>query len=282
LKSPFDQLSLALGYAFGLAGLPHVMTRFYTVPDAVAARKSVIWVMFLAGAFFIATTVFGLAASHFVGRAAISAADQGGNLAVPLLAQFLGGGAGTVGGDATLGFVSAVAVATILAVVAGLTLSTAGAISHDVYVNLIHGGEVAPAAQLRVARIASVGIAVLAVLLGTLAQGVNVAVLVILAICIAASANFPTLVLSLFSRGFNIGGVVGGMGVGLAASIGLAMIGPAVMGKDALWPLVNPTIVAMPLGFLGAWLGSRIATARGTQPDHFDEVQFRAQTGFKG
>jgi cation/acetate symporter len=282
LKNPFDQLSLALGYAFGLAGLPHVMTKFYTVPDAVAARKSVIWVMFLAGSFFVATTVFGLAASHFVGQAAIRAADRGGNLAVPLLAQFLGGGAGTVGGSLTLGFVSAVAVATILAVVAGLTLSTAGAISHDIYVNFVHGGHVAPQQQLLVARIASVVIALLAVVLGIVAQGVNVAVLVILAICIAASANFPTLILSLFWRGFNTGGVVGGMGAGLVGSVGLALIGPAVMGKDAVWPLVNPTIVAMPLGFLGAYLGSKIVTAIRPQPDHFDEIQFRAQTGYRG
>ena len=281
LKNPFDQVSLALGYAFGLAGLPHVMTRFYTVPDAPAARKSVIWVMFLAGSFFAATTVFGLASSHFVGHTAILAADRGGNLAVPLLAQYLGGGAGTVGGDLMLGFVSAVAVATILAVVAGLTLSTAGAISHDIYVNIVHGGRVPPAAQLRVARIASVAIAVLAVLLGIAAQGVNVAVLVILAICIAASANFPTIVLALFWRGFNTGGVVGGMGVGLVASVGLALIGPAFLGKDALWPLVNPTVVAMPLGFLGAYLGSRIASAIRPQPDNFDEIQFRSQTGYR-
>jgi cation/acetate symporter len=282
LKNPFDQLSLALGYACGLAGLPHVMTRFYTVPDATTARKSVVWVMFLAGSFFMATTIFGLAASHFLGHAAISAADRGGNLTVPLLAQFVGGGPGTIGGDVMLGFVSAVAVATILAVVAGLTLSTAGAISHDIYVNLIHSGQVTPQAQLRVARIASASIAVLAVLLGIVAQGVNVAVLVILAICIAASANFPALVLALFWRGFNTGGVVGGMGVGLVASVGLAVIGPAVMGKDALWPLVNPTVVAMPLGFLGAYLGSKIATAIRPQPDHFDEIQFRAQTGYRG
>jgi cation/acetate symporter len=281
LKNPFDQLSLALGYAFGLAGLPHVMTRFYTVPDARTARKSVVWVMFLAGSFFVGTTIFGLAASNFVGHAAISAADRGGNLAIPLLAQFLGGGRGTVGGDLMLGFVSAVAVATILAVVAGLTLSTAGAISHDIYVNLIRSGQVTPQAQLRVARIVSAGIAVLAVLLGVAAQGMNVAVLVILAICIAASANFPTLVLALFWRGFNAGGVVGGMGLGLVASVGLALIGPAVMGKDALWPLVNPTIVAMPLGFLGAYVGSKIAAAGRPQPDHFDEIQFRAQTGYR-
>ena len=138
-----------------------------------------------------------------------------------------------------------------------------------------------PAAQLRVARIASVAIAVLAVLLGIAAQGVNVAVLVILAICIAASANFPTIMLALFWRGFNVGGVVGGMGVGLVASVALALIGPAFLGKDALWPLVNPTIVAMPLGLLGAYLGSRLATAIRPQPDNFDEILFRSQTGFR-
>jgi cation/acetate symporter len=282
LKNPVDQVSLALGYACGLAGLPHVMTRFYTVPDAPTARKSVVWVMFLAGAFFMATTIFGLAAAHFLGQGAITAADRGGNLAVPLLAQFVGGGQNTFGGDLMLGFVSAVAVATILAVVAGLTLSTAGAISHDIYVNVLRAGQVTPQAQLRVARIASISIAFLAVLLGIVAQGVNVAVLVILAICIAASANFPTLVLALFWRGFNTGGVVGGIGTGLIASVGLALIGPAVMGKEALWPLVNPTVVAMPLGFLGAYLGSKLTTAVRSQPDHFDETQFRAQTGYRG
>jgi cation/acetate symporter len=281
LKNPYDQFSLALGQAFGLAGLPHVMTRFYTVPNATQARKSVVWVMFLAGGFFIAMTIIGLAASHFVGRAAIVAADPGGNLALPLLAQFLGGGKGSVGGDLMIGFVSAVAVAVILAVVAGLTLSTAGAISHDIYVNIIHDGKVAPERQLRVARIASVAIAIFAVLIGILLQGANVAVLIVLAICTAASANFPTLLLALLWRGFNVGGVVGGIGAGLIASVGFAMIGPAVMGKDAIWPITNPTIVAMPLGFLGAYLGSKLVAAMRAQPDYFDEIQFRAETGYR-
>lgn len=280
LKNPWDQLSLALGYALGLAGLPHVMTRFYTVPDAVAARKSVIWVMFLAGGFFVATTIFGLAAAHFVGAEAIRAADRGGNLTVPLLGQFLGGGEGTLGGGLMLGFISAVAVATILAVVAGLTLSTAGAISHDIYVNLIRRGEVTPAQQLRVARIAAVGIGLLAVVLGILAQGVNVAVLVILAICIAASCNFPVLLLSLTWRGFNTAGVAGGMAVGLVSSVTLALLGPAFLGRDAISPLVNPTVIAMPLGFLGAWIGARLG-ARWQKQNHFDETNFRAQTGLR-
>src|SRR5271170_2077821 len=198
LKNPFDQVSLGLGYVLGLAGLPHVMTRFYTVPDAKTARRSVVWVMFLAGAFFACTTIFGLAAAHFVGQDAIRAADRGGNLTLPLLAQYLGGGKGSAGGDLMLGFVAAVAVATIIAVVAGLTLATSGAIAHDLYVNLIKKGNVPERAEVMAARITAITVGIVATLLGILAEGVNVAVLVILAICIAASANFPVLALSLF------------------------------------------------------------------------------------
>src|SRR5712691_1505938 len=156
LKNPFDQISLGLGYVFGLAGLPHVMTRFYTVPDAKTARRSVVWVMFLVGVFFAGTTLFGLAAADFVGQDAIRAADKGGNLTLPLLAQYLGGGPDTLGGEVMLGFVSAVAVATILAVVSGLTLSTSGAIAHDFYVNWIKGGHIEEHQQVRIARVSAV------------------------------------------------------------------------------------------------------------------------------
>lgn len=279
LKNPFDQISLGLGFMLGLAGLPHVMTRFYTVPDAKTARRSVIWVMFLAGAFFLGTTVFGLAAANFVGQSAIKAADKGGNLALPLLAQYLGGGPGSVGGDIMLGFVSAVAVATILAVVAGLTLSTSGAIAHDFYTNWIHGGHVEERKQVFVARVSSVVIGLMAIMLGIGVQGVNVAVLVILAICIAASANFPVLVLTLFWRRFNTGGVVGGMLTGLVSSVVLAMLGPAVRGADAIWPLVNPTIVSLPLGFLGAYVGTLLAGRNRADEDRFDVVSHRVHTG---
>jgi cation/acetate symporter len=147
LKNPWDEVSLGLGYVLGLAGLPHVMTRFYTVPDAKTARRSVVWVMFLAGAFFACTTIFGLAAAHFVGQDAIRAADRGGNLTLPLLAQYLGGGKGSAGGEIMLAFIAAVAVATIIAVVAGLTLATSGAIAHDLYVNMIRKGNVEEGAQ---------------------------------------------------------------------------------------------------------------------------------------
>jgi cation/acetate symporter len=279
LKNPFDQISLGLGYVCGLAGLPHVMTRFYTVPDAKTARRSVVWVMFLVGFFFAGTTLFGLAAADFVGQDAIRAADRGGNLTLPLLAQYLGGGAGTWGGEVMLGFVSAVAVTTILAVVSGLTLSTSGAIAHDFYVNWIKGGHIEERQQVRIARVSAVVIGILAVALGILAQGVNVAVLVILAICIAASANFPVLILSLFWRRFNTAGVVGGILVGLVSSVVLAILGPAVRGADAVWPLVNPTIVSMPLGFLGAVLATLLVGRDRENESRFDTFSLRVHTG---
>ncbi len=279
LKNPFDQISLGLGYVLGLAGLPHVMTRFYTVPDAKTARRSVVWVMFLAGAFFAGTTLFGLAASIYVGQDAIKAAGGGGNLTLPLLAQYLGGGKGTFGGDLMLGFVAAVAVATILAVVSALTLSTSGAIAHDFYANWLMKDKADPKREVLIARWAAIAIGVLAIALGILAQGVNVAVLVILAICVAASANFPVLILSLFWRRFNTGGVVGGMTVGLVSSVVLAMIGPAMRGADALWPLVNPTVVSLPLGFLGAYLGTILSGRDLENEKRFDDFSLQVHTG---
>ncbi|MFZ0239278.1 MAG: cation acetate symporter, partial [Xanthobacteraceae bacterium] len=281
LKNPFDEISLGLGYMLGLAGLPHVMTRFYTVPDATTARRSVIWVMFLAGAFFACTTIFGLAAVHYLGPQALRVSNPGGNLTLPLLAQYLGGGKDTVGGQLMLGFVSAVAVATILAVVAGLTLATSAAVANDLYVNLVKKGKVEERQQVTVARTVAVMVGIVATLLGILAEGVNVAVLVILAICIAASANFPVLALSLFWRRFNTGGVIGGMTLGLVSSVGLALIGPAYLGPNALWPLVNPTVVALPLGVLGAVLGSLLTRRDAEHEKRFGEVTFRIQTGVR-
>lgn len=281
LKNRFDEVSLGLSYMLGLAGLPHVMTRFYTVPDASTARRSVIWVMFLAGSFFACTTLFGIAAVHYLGPEAIRTGNPGGNLTLPLLAQYLGGGKGTVGGELMLGFVSAVAVATILAVVAGLTLATSGTVANDLYVHLLKKGHVEEHRQVRVARITAVVVGIVATLLGIFAEGVNVAVLVILAISIAACANFPVLFLSLFWRRFNTGGVIGGMGLGLISSVGLALIGPAYLGPKAIWPLVNPTVVALPIGILGAVLGSLLTRRNLEHEKRFDEVTFRIQTGLK-
>ena len=169
--------------------------------------------------------------------------------------------------------------ATILAVVSALTLSTSTAIAHDFYVNWIKHGRVGGEQEVMVARVAAIFIGILAIALGILAQGVNVAVLVILAICVAASANFPVLVLSLFWRRFNTGGVVGGMALGLGSSVVLAMIGPAMQGAEAPWPLVNPTIVSMPLGFLGAVLGALVAGRDFDNEKRFDAFLFQVHTG---
>ena len=280
LKHPLDAVSLGLSFVFGTAGLPHVMVRFYTVPDAKTARRSIIWVMFLAGAFFMVATLIGFAAAYFVGREDILAADRGGNLAVPLLAQYLGGGPGSFGGQVFLAFVAAVAFTTILAVVAGLTLATSGAIAHDLYVNVIKHGDVSEEQQIRVARLSTFAVGAVAILFGLLAQGVNVAVLVVLAIAVAASSNFPIIALSLFWRRFNTWGVIGGVTAGLVSSVVLALLGPAFLGPDAVFPLVNPTLLSMPLGFAGAVLGTFLGGRRNPAAQaRFDEVTFRAHTG---
>ncbi|MFG1215168.1 cation acetate symporter [Xanthobacter flavus] len=281
LKHPLDQLSLGLSFAFGTAGLPHVMTRFYTVPDAQTARRSAVWLMFLAGSFFLVTTLIGLGSAVLVGQDAIRAADKGGNLALPLLAQHLGGGADSIGGQVFLAVVVAVAFATILAVVAALTLSASGAIAHDLYVNVLRGGHVSEQEQVKVARISTVIVSAFAILFGLLAQGINVAVLVILAISVAASANFPVIVLSLFWRRFNTAGVVAGMVAGLVSAVALALTGPAFMGADALFPVVNPAIASVPIGFLGAILGALLSQRDAVSEAQFDEVVFRANTGLR-
>ncbi len=279
LKNPLDQISVGMSFALGTAGLPHILMRFYTVPDAKTARGSVVWVVFLGGTFFLITTVTGFAATYLVGRESILAADPGGNLALPLLAQYLGGGADSVGGQAFLAVVSAVAFATILAVVAGLTLATSGAIAHDLYVNIIKRGHVEERTQVRVARLTTLVVGVLAIVLGLLAQGVNVAVLVILAFAVAASANFPIIVLSLYWRRFNTWGVIGGVTVGLISSVALALLGPTFLAEGAIFPLINPSIVSVPLGFAGAVLGTLLGGRDRAAEVRFDEVRFRAQTG---
>ncbi|WP_376800418.1 solute symporter family protein [Candidatus Raskinella chloraquaticus] len=284
LKNPWDELSLGLAIMLGLAGLPHVMTRFYTVPDAKTARKSVIWVMFLAGSFFFCTTIFGMAAVHYLGPQALRVGNPGGNLTLPLLAEFLGGGKGTLGGQIMVGFVSAVAVATILAVVAGLTLATSGTIANDIYVNLIMKGKVEEKSQVMVARLSSIGIGIFAIVLGILAEGVNVAILVFLAIGIAASTNFPVVALSIFWRRFTTAGVIGGVALGLVSALYLVLIGPAgkfYAGPEGWWQIANPTIVSLPLGILGAILGSLLGTRDMENEKRFDEVMFRTQTGIK-
>jgi cation/acetate symporter len=261
---------------FGTAGLPHILMRFYTVPDAKAARQSVFWATGLIGAFYLMTFVLGFGAMVLVGREAITAIDKGGNMAAPLLAEALGG-------TGLLGFIAAVAFATILAVVAGLTLSGAAALSHDLWVSVHRKGEAPHEEQLMVARIATVVLGVVAILLGILFQGQNVAFMVGLAFAVAASGNFPALVLSIFWRGFTTGGAVASIVTGTATSLILIALSPTIMvdlaGGDAAWfPLKNPAIVTIPLGFAIGVLVSLVkpeATAR----DAYDAKERRMIMG---
>jgi cation/acetate symporter len=254
VANPADAISLGLALMFGTAGLPHILMRFYTVPDARAARQSVFWATGLIGAFYLMTFVLGFGAMVLVGREAIALADKGGNMAAPLLAE-------TLGGTALLGFIAAVAFATILAVVAGLTLSGAAALSHDLWVSVHRGGEAPRAEQLLVARLATIVLGVVAVLLGILFKGQNVAFMVGLAFAVAASGNFPALVMSIFWRGFTTAGAVTSMLAGTASSLALIALSPTIMvellGADAAYfPLRNPAIFTIPLGFASGVLVS--------------------------
>ena len=248
ISSPWEAVSLGMALMFGTAGLPHILMRFYTVPDARAARQSVFWATGLIGFFYLLTFILGFGAMVLVGQDVIKGVDKGGNMAAPLLAQALGG-------TPLLGFIAAVAFATILAVVAGLTLSGAAALSHDLWVNVVRHGEAPRDEQLRVARISSVVLGVLAIVLGLAFKGQNVAFMVGLAFALAASGNFPALVLSIFWRGFTTAGAVATIVTGTIAAAGLIYLSPTIqmdiLHHDQAWfPLKNPAMVSMPLAFI--------------------------------
>jgi cation/acetate symporter len=247
VTSPLEAISLGLALMFGTAGLPHILMRFYTVPDAKAARSSVFYATGLIGYFYLMTFVLGFGAMVLVGPEAIRAADAGGNMAAPLLAELLGGAP-------FLGFISAVAFATILAVVAGLTLSGAAALSHDLWVNVVRAGRSESDEELRVARFATVALGLLAIALGVLLEGQNVAFMVALAFAIAASANFPALLLAIFWSRLTTAGAVASMLTGTASTLLLIWLSPTVqvdvLGNSEAWfPLKNPALVTIPLSF---------------------------------
>lgn len=248
VSNPLDAVSLGMALMFGTAGLPHILMRFYTVPDARAARISVFVATGLIGLFYLLTFVLGFGAMVLVGPEIIKEVDKGGNMAAPLLAELLGG-------TPFLGFIAAVAFATILAVVAGLTLSGAATLSHDLWVNVVRKGRVSEREQLKVARIATVVLGMVAVMLGITFKGQNVAFTVSLAFAIAASGNFPALLLAIFWRGYTTAGAVTSMAVGTLATLILIYLSPTiqvdVLGHGAAWfPLKNPALITMPLSFL--------------------------------
>jgi cation/acetate symporter len=226
LKVPLDQISLGMALVFGTAGMPHILMRFFTVPTAQAARTSVNWAMAIIGGFYVLTLFLGMGAAMKVGAPAIAGIDPGGNMANPLLAQALGGGPDSLGGNLFMAFVSAVAFATIVAVVAGLVLAAASAMAHDLYVGVIRKEHVTPQEQVKAARIATIFVGAMAIVIGISAKGQNVAHLVALAFAVASSANFPCVLLTLFWKRCNTGGIVLGMIVGTVAAIGLVMVSP--------------------------------------------------------
>ena len=256
--SKLDFMSLGLALVLGTAALPHVLMRFYTVPTAKEARKSVVWSIWLIGLFYLFTLVLGYGAAALVGADTIKTAPGGVNSAAPLLAFHLGG-------PLLLGFISAVAFATILAVVAGLTITAAASFAHDIYANVLAKGKADPDTEVRVARRTVVVIGILAIVGGIFANGQNVAFLVALAFAVAASANLPTIVYSLFWRKFTTQGAIWSMYGGLGSAIILIALSPVVSGAKtsmipganfAIFPLSNPGIVSIPLAFFLGWLGT--------------------------
>ncbi|MCP3425074.1 cation acetate symporter [Rothia sp. AR01] len=275
-----DFISLGLALVFGAAGLPHVLMRFYTVPTAKEARKSVVWAIVLIGLFYLFTLVLGYGAAAMIGSERIAEAPGGVNSAAPLLAFELGG-------SLLMGVIAAVAFATILAVVAGLAITASASFAHDVYTNVICRGKSDPRKEIRVAKATVVVIGLLAIGGGIGAQGQNVAFLVALAFAVAASANLPTIVYSLFWRGFTTRGAVFSMYGGLILSVVLIVFSPVMSGREtsmiptadfALFPLSNPGIVSIPAAFLLGWIGSVTSRTREDRRKQA-EMEVRSLTG---
>jgi len=287
--SKMDLLSLGIALVLGTAGLPHILTRFYTVPTARTARKSVLWAIGIIGTFYLFTLALGFGAAALVGSKAIIAQDKAGNTAAPQLAQALGveylGGA--TGGAIMLAVIAAVAFATILAVVAGLTLASSSSLAHDFYASVVRRGQASERDEVRVARIAALVIGAIAIALSIFAQSLNVAFLVALAFAVAASANLPAILYSLFWSRFNTSGALWSIYGGLIAAVVLVFFSPVVSGSptamfpDSDWhwfPLSNPGIISIPIGFLCGYIGTLLSKER--DEDKYAELEVRSLTGF--
>lgn len=277
-KVGLDTISLNLALVLGTAGLPHILIRFFTVKDATTARKSVVYATWIIGAFYVMTIFLGFGAAAFVGAGNM---DPAGNMGAPLLAQALGG-------NFLFAFVSAVAFATILAVVAGLVLTAASAFAHDFYGHVLRQGKATENEQMKMAKWASVGVSIVSILLALFAQNLNVAFLVALAFAVAASANLPVILFTIFWKRFNTAGAISGMLVGLFSALILVALSPnvwnpvagkAILVGEALFPLPNPGIVSIPLGFLAAWIGTLMSSSRDDKK--YDEILVKANTGMK-
>ena len=332
LLSRLDLISLGLALVLGTAGLPHILIRFYTVPNSKAARKSVNWAIGNIGAFYLMTIALGFGAAALVSRTtlfrgykandagcvidkegnqigdacttldhlkdlspdlkkALVPIDPSGNVAAPQLAQFLGGGEGTIGGAIMLAIIGAIAFATILAVVAGLTLASSSSLAHDLYANVIKRGNATAESEVKVAKISAIVIGGVSIVLAIGAQTLNVAFLVAIAFAIAASANLPAVLYTMFWKKFNTRGAVWAIYGGLGAALVLLAFGPNVSGFEtsffklsetggARWdyfPLANPGIISIPLGFFFGWLGTITSSEKNTAK--YAELEVRSLTG---
>jgi len=283
-KNPISTLSLGIALMFGTAGLPHILMRFFTVSDAKEARKSVFWATSLVGYFYILTFIIGFAAISLVGQNAAyvthGVVHGGGNMVAIHLAD-------AVGGSALKGFVSAVAFATILAVVSGLTLAGATAVSHDLYASVFRRGLASEGGEVVVSRIASIGLGLLAIALGLAFEKLNVAYMVGLAFAVAASANFPVLLLNMYWKRFNTTGAVLGGWLGLVSAVGLTVLSPGIWVKVlghavAIFPYDSPALFSMPLAFFGCWVGSVMAEKSVSslgEAAKYEGLYVRSQTG---
>ncbi|GAA4588891.1 cation acetate symporter [Planotetraspora phitsanulokensis] len=282
-----DLISLGLALVLGTAGLPHILIRFYTVPTAKDARKSVMWGIGIIGVFYLLTLVLGFGAAAVVGSEKIAAANAAGNTAAPQLAEAIGADIfGEVGGTILLAVIAAVAFATILAVVAGLTLASSSSFAHDLYAHVFKRGEVTDKEEVRVARIAAFVIGAIAIALAIPAQSLNVAFLVALAFAVAASGNLPAILYSLFWKRFNTAGAVSAIYGGLISALVLVIFSPAVSGaKTAMFPdvdfhlieLSNPGIFSIPIGFLCGYLGTIFS--KEYNASKYAEIEVRSLTG---
>ncbi|MBX6750374.1 MAG: cation acetate symporter [Micromonosporaceae bacterium] len=283
-----DLLSLGMALVLGTAGLPHILIRFYTVPTARMARRSVLWAIGIIGTFYLFTLALGFGAAALVGGEAIRTQNPGGNTAAPQLAnalgvQFFGG---ELGGVTFLAVIAAVAFATILAVVAGLTLASSSSLSHDFYANVVRKGQATEQQEVRVARVSALVIGAVSIVLGVLARDLNVAFLVALAFAVAASGNLPAILYSLFWKRFNTRGALWAIYGGLISAVVLVFFSPVVSGsasamfKDHDWswfPLQNPGIISIPVGFLCGWLGTILS--KESNPEKYAELEVRSLTG---
>ncbi|GIJ51482.1 cation acetate symporter [Virgisporangium aliadipatigenens] len=288
--SKMDLLSLGIALVLGTAGLPHILIRFYTVPTAKAARKSVLWAIGIIGTFYLMTLALGFGAAALVGGKNITALDKAGNIAAPELARVLGERylGGETGGAIMLAVIAAVAFATILAVVAGLTLASSSSLAHDFYANVIKGGQASERQEVRVARISALVIGAVSIVLAIRAQTLNVAFLVALAFAVAASGNLPAILYSLFWKRFNTTGAVSAIYGGLIMAVVLVFFSPVVSGSatamfpksDWHWfPLSNPGLISIPFGFFCGWLGTILSKTPPDGPEKYAELEVRSLTG---